>query len=260
MKKPLLMLSLLLLFITGCSGEEPSKTARTDFMAWMDSYAAVEQGELNPIAVTLFFEKGKEPYAADDIVNVAFQGLSDDVVVERFEVASGVKSPDGHYGSYGITLSYKGRKTGQFHTPGIAVTLNSGQKVTYPVGQWTFDVGQKDSGLVDTWSSPGASSSQTEFAYEYSLQDPKTQILQINYGPQDYIKSDKGLPLQGSINMSSKYDAPIVFVKSKIRGTSDGKPFVAYGKGMYCGSMSDSSTNGSEDVIEQSKKHNVVYR
>ncbi len=260
MKRSIILLLLLLLMLAGCSREAPSKTARTDFMAWMDSYAAVEQGESNQIAVTLFFEKGKEPYAADDIVNVAFQGLSDDVAVERFEVASGAKSPDGHYDSYGITLSYKGEKTGQFHTPGIAVTLNSGQKVTYPVGQWTFDVDQKDSGIVDTWSSPAASTSRTEFAYEYSLKDPKTEILQINYGPQDYIKSNKGLPLQGNINMSSKCDSPIVFVKSKIRGLSDGTPFVAYGKGMYCGAMSDSSTNRSEEVIEQSKKHNVVYR
>lgn len=258
MKKSIMLLALLLLLLVGCSREEPSKTARNDFMAWMDTYAAVEKGESNQIAVTLFFPKGKPPYAADDIINMAFQGLSEEVVVDRFEVASGPKSRDGKYGSYGITLSYTGQKTGKFHTPGIAVTLNSGQKITYPVGQWTFDVDKKDSALVVTWSSPAASSSRSEFIYDYSLQDPKAKISQINYGPHDYIKSDKCLPLQSSIDLSSKYDAPIVFVKSKIRGTMAGKPFVGYGKGMYCGALSDSGD--PEDVIEQSKKHNVVYR
>lgn len=260
MKRSIILLLLLLLMLAGCSREAPSKTARTDFMAWMDSYVAVEKGESNRIAATLFFPKGKQPYDAEDIINVSFQGQSDQVLVDKFDISSSQIPPDEKYGSYNMILDYTAHKTGQFRTPGIVVLLSSGQKVTYPVGQWTFDVDQKDSGIVDTWSSPAASTSRTEFAYEYSLKDPKTEILQINYGPQDYIKSDKGLPLQGNINMSSKYDSPIVFVKSKIRGTSAGKPFVSYGKGMYCGALSDSSTNGSEEVIEQSKKHNVVYR
>ncbi len=258
MKKSLILLPLLLLFVTGCSREEPSKTARTDFLAWMDSYIAVEKGESNQIAVTLFFDKGKEPYDAEDMINVSFQGLSDQVVVDKFDVSSGQASPNEKYGSYSITLDYTAHKTGQFRTPGIVVLLNSGQKVTYPVGQWTFDVDQADAGWVDTWSSPAASSNPAEFPYEYALNDPKAKFRQIDYGQQAYIENKDGLPLQGHIDLSSKYDAPIVFVKSKIRGTMAGKPFVGYGKGMYCGALSDS--NDSEDVIEQSKKHNVVYQ
>ncbi|OWR31778.1 hypothetical protein CDO73_04670 [Saccharibacillus sp. O23] len=257
MKKSIMLLALLLLLLAGCSREEPSKTVRNDFMAWMDTYAAVEKGESNRIAVTLFFDKGKAPYDADDIVNVAFQGLAEEVVVDKFDVSPNQVSPGEKYGSYSMILDYTAHKIGQFRTPGIVVLLGSGQKVTYPVGQWTFDVDQADAGWVDTWSSPAASSNPAEFPYEYALNDPKAKILQINYGPHDYIKSDKGLPLQSSIDMSSKYDAPIVFVKSKIRGTMAGKPFVGYGKGMYCGALSDS--DDSEDVIEQSKKHNVVY-
>jgi hypothetical protein len=246
--KVIIGVSLILFLFTGCT-DKGNASQRQEFFAWMDSYLAVEQNVENSIAVTLFFEHA--PYSTDEIASISFVGIQDQVVINDFRVET-MGLPDPKYSAYVVTLTYTAKENGIFQTPGIRVTLKSNEEIQYPIGDWTFDIGKSGDGKVDTWGSPVVTSNGTQFPYIYSLKNSTGIIKKIYYGDKLFIENEHGISSEGSIDLKG-YSSPIVFIKSKIVFSEDGKEFIDYGKGCYCGAV-----GFSEEVVEKSKIHNAI--
>ncbi|SDG32770.1 hypothetical protein SAMN04488542_1366 [Fontibacillus panacisegetis] len=245
--KLLVVISFIMTILIACS-EKTKLSNRTEFFAWMDAYIAVEENVANSIAITMFFEKA--PYDFKEISNISFVGIQDKVKIDEFQFTQN-QQPNLKYSSYGITLNYKAIKKGIFQTSGIIITLKSNEKIQYPVGDWTFDVGTSDAGNVNTWNSPIASSNGKQFPYQYSLNNSLGLIKKMYYGNGLFIEKAEGINLKGTIRLEEHYSSPIVYIKTKIIYSETEQEYSNYGKGTYCGAY-----NISEDIIEKSKEHN----
>lgn len=247
--KLLIVVSIMLVSFAGCT-EKQNESKRKEFFAWMDAYLAVDTDSDNAVAVTMYFKKA--PYKPEDIADIAFQDLQDQIDIYGFQ-AGPMKLAGTDYNGYAITLSYNARSKGIFRTKGIRVTLKSNETIDYPVGDWTFDVGDPHAGKVNTASSPFASSKGERFEYQYARLDTNGIVTRIYYGDQQYIEDENGLALSGSIDLSGHYSSPVVYIKSKIVLSENGRPFLNYGQGSYCGAM-----NHSKDILERSKARNSI--
>jgi hypothetical protein len=95
-------------------------------------------------------------------------------------------------------------------------------------------------------------SNGTQFPFVYSLKNSTGIIKKIYYGDKLFIEDEHGISPKGSIDLNG-FSSPIVFIKSKIVLSEDGKEFIDYGKGCYCGAV-----DFSEVFVEKSKIHNAV--
>lgn len=188
------------------------------FFAWMDAYIATEANTENYIAITSFFDK--KPFGVDDVTDITFLDIGNEVVINSFTVAN-LEDFNKDYSAYAITFNYTAKATGVFETSGVKITLNTNKIIEYPVGKWTFDVGESSEEIVDTWESPAVSSN--------------------------------GVINNGTIDIHEGFSSPFLYIKSKIDILLNNENKINYGKGCYCGAM-----NSTEDMIEVSKKQNSI--
>ena len=122
----------------------------------------------------------------------------------------------------------------------------------YVLGDWVYDIGTADDEGINTWESVAASSSSTEFAYDYICEKDGIDSCQIYTGIADPADAERknNETFSGTIDIS-KSEAPLKYVRSKIVYEKDGQEKVTYGKGCYCGGM-----GLTKEGIELSRKHN----
>jgi hypothetical protein len=245
----MIICSVLFLF-AGCAGKH-EEVDNQPFFAWMDAYLAVEANVEQSVAVTMFFEHA--PFSPDEIAGISFAGLKDQVVVDHFRVDRPKRLKGQKYSSYGITLNYLAKATGRYQTSGIVITLESNEAIPYPIGTWVFDVGEPGAGKVNTWEAPAATANATQFPYRFSLEHSQGMVTRIYYSPDRYIENERGIPPEGTIDLTEHYSSPIVYIRSKIVLSEDGKEYMDYGKGCYCGAV-----NVTEEAIEASRIHNQI--
>ncbi len=209
-------------------------------------YIAIEKNTENTIAVTMFYE-GKT-FGKNDVSNIAFIGIDENIIIEGFQIED-LDQTDNKYSSYSITLNYKANEVGIFETSGIIINLTSNKSIEYSIGDWVIDVNEQTTEVIDTWSSPVASSNKNEFPYDYLIIEPNYKIKEIHYGPNQYIGNEP--ESQGVINLEY-YSSPIVYIKSKVILEKDGSKIINYGKGCFCGAI-----GLSEEVITASKERYI---
>lgn len=240
----LLALSLILP-IPGCSKQETGN----GFFAWMDTYMAVGVNSENVISTTLFFKN--KPFAKENVINISFLDLdSSDIIISSYTV-NDFKMPNNKYKSYSITLNFTAQNKGIYKTNGLKITLDSSKSIDYIIGDWTFDVDIEEEEVVDTWSSTMASGNNKEFPYNYTLESPDLKMVELLLGEDYSIQNFFGLETEGRLPINDYYNAPIVYIKTKIRLESADKEIINYGKGCYCGAL-----GSSEDLIDISKEQN----
>lgn len=209
-------------------------------------YIAIEKNTENTIAVTMFYE-GKT-FGKNDVSNIAFIGIDENIIIEGFQIED-LDQTDNKYSSYSITLNYKANEVGIFETSGIIINLTSNKSIEYSIGDWVIDVNEQTTEVIDTWSSPVASSNKNEFPYDYLIIESNYKIKEIHYGPNQYIGNEP--ESQGVINLEY-YSSPIVYIKSKVILEKDGSKIINYGKGCFCGAI-----GLSEEVITASKERYI---
>lgn len=143
-------------------------------------YIAIEKNTENTIAVTMFYE-GKT-FGKNDVSNIAFIGIDENIIIEGFQIED-LDQTDNKYSSYSITLNYKANEVGIFETSGIIINLTSNKSIEYSIGDWVIDVNEQTTEVIDTWSSPVASSNKNEFPYDYLIIESNYKIKEIHYGP-----------------------------------------------------------------------------
>ncbi|MBN1891917.1 MAG: hypothetical protein JW780_03985 [Clostridiales bacterium] len=62
------------------------------------------------------------------------------------------------------------------------------------------------------------------------------RITSIQYGRDDSLIDEQGLPFDGTIAFES--DAPLIYIKTKITVEHNGEHYTFYGKGCLCGALS----------------------
>ena len=123
---------------------------------------------------------------------------------------------------------------------------------SFPIGNIVYDVGEKDSGSINTSSSPGASSNEKKFAYSYLNDDDAVlEKIAVAVGKETVINTNDST-IEGEIDLDFS-DAPVKYIISKIYSKKDGKEYVSYGRGCYCGAM-----DLTEDEIDMSKEKNEI--
>lgn len=245
-KKIILVLISISLF-AGCSNNQVIQENNNGFFAWMDAYIAIEEGSPNSIAATLFFEN--RPFSKNDVANISFKDINNDVIINNFRIED-IEQPIGKYSSYGITLDFTANKVNIYETSGVIITLKSDKTIEYSIGKWVIDVDKSNEELVDTWSSPMATSNAKIFPYDYLI-NSNGKITKLYYGNEVFISNDEGIIDIGTIDISKEYQSPIVYIKTKIIVAGNQNESTNYGKGTYCGALSL-----SDEVINISEKHN----
>lgn len=232
-------------FSSGCSKGQTDK----GFFAWMDAYIAAEKDAGNTIAVTMFFEN--KPFDEKDVSNISFIDINKDVMIEHYTIEDSGKK-DKKYSSYSFTLDYRANEAGVYKTSGILINLASNETLEYTIGDWVFDIGEQNSEVLDTWSSPAATSNKDEFPYDYTVTTPGYVIKEIYYGLDSSLDGEP--EDKGAIRLEP-YSSPFVYIKSKVVLEKDGRSITNYGKGCYCGAMS--LPEELPDFIDVSKEHNM---
>lgn len=237
----------LIIMLTSCSKDNSSN----EFFAWMDAYIATTSQAEDTIAVTLFFKE--KPFSIEDVINISFLDLdSKDVSISSFDIQES-EIPNKKYNSYDIILTYSAGNIGMFKTTGVQINLsNSDKSLFYKIGDWTFDINNEDTELINTWSSPAASSNNKELAYDYTMNAEGAKMTGIYYAPDSFVMSATGLESNGKISLEDYYNSPIVYIKTKINLELDDKRYINYGKGCYCGALDTTDA----DIIEMSREQN----
>lgn len=238
----IISLSSIIMF-SGCSKKDSSD----EFFAWMDAYIATSSQSENIITTTLFFKE--KPFKKEDVVNISFLDIEPkDISINSFDIQESGKKIQ-KYNSYGISLTYMTNNSGTFRTSGIQINLTD-KSSSYKIGDWVFDVGSEDSGVINTWSSPAASSNSKEFTYDYTVNVKDAKITEIYFGKDSFVKDAYDLGMNGRIPLKGYYSSPIVYIKTKILTGKGKKELPSYGKGCYCGSLT------SSDILKISKERN----
>lgn len=221
-----------------------------EFFAWMDAFIAIEKDIENSIAVTLFFDEA--PFAKEDVTNIIFIDIYDEININSFTIED-MEQTDSEYSSYSITLYYSSDTIGVSETSGIIISLNTNETIEYPIGKWIFDVSEQNEEIVNSWSSPVASSNVNEFPYDYTLIEEGDYIKRIYYDKDLFVTEDLISAKKGIIDISNRFNSPIVYIKSKIIVSRNNKEIIDFGKGCYCGAI-----GFSDEMLELSKQKNNI--
>ncbi len=228
-----------------------SRLKSSVYFAWMDAYIASEVNSENSITLTYFFEK--EPFSIEDVVAINFSDSNEAISIENYSFSE-VQTSKGNLKNRAITIDFVINKVGIYETDGIDLSFNDGTIIYCPVGDWTFDSNESIKEIVNTWSGPAASSNGDEFVYEYSLNDSDAVVTEIYVGKDFYINNDDGNILSGVIDISNEFEAPIVYIKSKIKVSLEGNAYINSGHGCYCGAF-----DFDEEFFNMSEEKNSIY-
>lgn len=184
---------------------------------------------------------------------MGFKGLEQTVKISDFTIEDNKGFSSNEYSSYVMTLTFNAAEKGIFKTNHIVLYTNNGNhNLSYPIGQWVFDIGESEleTEYVNTWESPAASSNRNEFAYDYKVNNKHIKMLKIWIGENTYVSDENGLPASGNIKIAGNQSAPVNYIKTKLELNIDGSRKIVYGKGCYCGAVGI-----SDDLITFSKQN-----
>ncbi len=241
------ILLIVVLCFTGCTQEDFVKDRSDGFFLWMDGYVALPVESNFEIALTYYFFEGKENYIhKDEIVRIEFRDVSN-ITVKDFYVQD-VECSNETYEGFSLHITVEALEEGITYGDSVRMYLTDGTQYDCPLGQWCFEVGQKDSGLVYAYEGTFASSSPDKFSYKYQLNEGDS-ISELQYWHNqkitEHIKAEDVLVLEG--------EAPFRYVKSKGLVLSDGQEYCFYGLGCYCGAL-----GADEKDIEMSYNRNKM--
>jgi len=223
------------------------------FFAWMDAYIATETNAENTIAITLFYNK--KPFETKDIVSINFSDIPDKIGITGFTVDD-IKGTHHGYSSSTIILDFTAINPGVYTTSGVDIMLNNNKVIHYPVGSWTFDVNiPKEEVVVDSLSAQQVvSNGFTAFSYDYSVKNEDAVITKIYYGNNLYVSNEDKVLKKGVIDIQNEFQAPLIYIKSKIEVSLNNKKIINSGNGYYCGLLAATG----DEVIKKSKNHNQI--
>ncbi|HIW31707.1 MAG TPA: hypothetical protein IAA29_02875 [Candidatus Paenibacillus intestinavium] len=236
-----------LLILGGCSSGNSDKP----FMAWMDAYIAVEVNTEQQIAATLY-SKNKLSLQSEDIITMQFIGAQQQLAIQQYRVIENT-DPITSYHRYDIIIHYKALETGQYETSGIEITTLSMPTMSLLIGTWHFDVNDAPSEAIQSWNSPGAFSNNEKLPYDYNSSNDATLLTSIQYSKHSTIENKDGLPLAGSIDIKQDYNAPFVYIRTKIHSNHNNLTSLDYGNGIYLLSQAPAT-----ELIEISREHNQL--
>ena len=251
MKKYIMLTCILLLVpLYGCTSDT-QKALNNGFFIWMDGYCAAGLGEKNSVALSFYYDSKYETITDKDIVSIAFEDISQDVQISNFRVED-LEISDHTYQGFSLTMDLDFHKKGLYKTDRLLIDLKNNQHCSLPIGNFTFDIGAPaDETLLDTWSSPVATSNADNFAYDFKLVEDSTRINSITYAENKNIQDSNGINSSGSIILSEAYHSPIKYIKPKIELISQNHTQIVYSKiGCYCGAI-----DFSDHIIEVSKEY-----
>ncbi len=205
------------------------------FFARMNSYIAMPEDSEWTISLTIFSSTNNMSNLTSDIVNVEFEGLSTVIPINDYSL-SYLTSTDA-YSTYSFEITFSSTLPGVFQSCNIVFTKGDNSKFSYGIGDWVFDVGERPSklDLLNTYSSPAASSNAEYFAYSYEVLSGSADIIQIFFGNNLSVESQTGLNLEDKLKLES--DSPAVYIRSKIIVNYNNNHEIFYGIGCYCGAL-----------------------
>ena len=221
--------------------------AQKSFFIWDEGYVAGAVDEKISIAFTFLTPNQN---LEGTLESVSFPDDSY-IVVEDVQVSK-METRYQWYRFYGIILNIRLKEPGEMKTDSVILHYTNGTEEKYVLGDWVYDIGTADDEEINTWESVAASSSSTEFAYDYICEKDGIDSCQIYTGIADPADAERknNETFSGTIDIS-KSEAPLKYVRSKIVYEKDGQEKVTYGKGCYCGGM-----GLTKEGIELSRKHN----
>ena len=241
-----IILVLTLFLLGGCSSGNSDKP----FMAWMDAYIAVEINTEQQIAATIY-SKDKLSFKSEDITTMKFIG-DQQIAIQHYRIIEHTELV-ASYHRYDMIIDYKALETGQYETTGIEITTLS-MPLSFPIGTWHFDVNEAPAHAIESWNSPGAYSNNEKLPYDYTSTNDATLLTTIQYSEVSTIENKDGLSLVGSIDIKHEYDAPFVYVRTKIHSTHNDQTLLDYGNGIYLLSQAP-----AKELIEISRAHNQLH-
>lgn len=248
MKRILAAFLLLCFCLAGCGG----KTEGIGFFAWMDGYLAMHINEELTIAFTLFVDKDNGTLDTSSVQSVAFENL-EGIALQNFSITPMDTIAAQKYAGYALSLDIAAIEPGVFKTENLLVTIDH-SSVSYPIGDWTFEVlddavppADVDS-YIDTWKSPAAGSNPNTFAYEYGIADDTVILKEVWLGETIVVSDSEGLPLSNVLELPQEMLAPLHYIRPKLVFELDGADYTTTGTGYYSGAL-----DIQEDVLEQSK-------
>ncbi|MCD8376282.1 MAG: hypothetical protein LUD69_05015 [Oscillospiraceae bacterium] len=222
--------------------------AKSLVFAWTEGYLASPAGEQRVFALTFYYQAWALPFALSDIVSITLDGVPEDAEMDLTWEPADIEEADG-YMAYSVYCIYTPAQTGTFESKQVTFYLSDGNHLSYPFGHLYFDVGESDSGAVDTWESTAVFSSSAAFPYEFSPQGDAF-LTRIQYAPDAAVEDSNGLDDTGRISLTEEYNAPLVLIMAKLWSGDGEGASVSYGKGCYCGAFDTPST-----VLQRSLAH-----
>ena len=221
--------------------------SQKSFFIWTDGYVAGAVDEEVSIAFTFLtpdwnLEQNLESVSFSDDSSVSVESVQVSKMDTRYKV----------YQFYGIIVDVKLNEPGEMKTNAVVFHYTDGTEEKYALGDWVYDIGAMDDGGINTWESVAASSSSTEFSYEYTCEKGDISDCQIYTGIDHATDTEweNGTKLSGTIDISES-EAPIKYIRAKIAYTEGNQEKVTYGKGCYCGAM-----GLTDEDIELSRERN----
>lgn len=235
MKKKILWYIIIIVSICGCVSTRTLDNS--DFFFWMESYIAVPVDSTFQIALTYYYDDKENHLDVNNISSMEFLDISKHVNIQEYSINQMDFGDDNKYMGYSFGLDLKFIDKGNYKTEFVKFNFYDGSEVIYPIGKYFFDIDEPETTnpVIDTWSSPAASSDDTFLAYAYKCNDLNAVIKEIKYGELS-IDSAEGIALENKIKLEN-YNSPVKFIKTKIKVKLNDNYTTVYGKGCYCGAL-----------------------
>ena len=242
MKKKLIYISIILIaFIFW--GILKRQNQNNDSFLWCDAYIAAEEESDYTISLTYVYIN--QPIDFAKVCSIEFVNASN-VYVESFEFYNMENTMK--YKSIGIDLKLHFSKMSFLKCNTIKVMFEDGKTKLYKVGDWEFDIGEKESNMqiLNIWESPVASANHSEFPYCY-IPSSQIRIMKIQYtnGQMAHINVNGRDEISGKLSLDNR--APVVLIRPRILCEIDNETVVCYGNSCYCGAL-----NVNEEDINKS--------
>lgn len=236
MKKKLSIICLSVIFIYVIASVNNSNQCGDSFL-WCDSYIAAAEGSEYSVSLTYFFKN--KPVDFEKISSVTFVNATN-VTVKSFEFYPMEKIKK--YKSIGLELKLAFGEKASSTCKLIKIIFNNGDSKMYQIGNWQFDIGEKENSeqLLDIWNSPVASANSSEFPYLYIPSGDFSKI-KIQYMINQTVDVKSSNEINGEIHLDNV--APMTIIRPRIICETNGKSIIYYGNSCYCGALDISEAN-----------------
>lgn len=223
---------------------------KKDFFLICNSYLAAPAESEYTVCLTYFYPKQSIDF--EEIYAIEFAGTKNVEVqsFEYYELENNLK-----YNSIALELKLHFGAPATEECTAINMYYGNQEKYTYEIGDWLFDIGEKeDSDLnINIWESPVASS-ELNFPYYYVIESNimgiKNANIQYAKNKSERVSIENDNSLNGSIPLY--YNVPMSIIRPKLVFDTISGSKVVYGNSCYCGAL-----DITEEDIKDSYKFNV---